>query len=112
MNCPHCDLAVFDTEGLEEASFIKSNKGNAMLLDGEGYKYTQNGSTINQIYWRCVYHPKKYGGCPGKAVTRGFYIKQKTGEHLHKPGVPIVKLIHGNSKEAKRLKMLEQELKQ
>ena len=44
------DLAVFDTEGLEEASFIKRNKGNAMLLDGEGYKYTQNGSTINQIY--------------------------------------------------------------
>ena len=79
-----------------------------MLVDSQGYRYTQNGSSSHQVYWRCCYHPKKYGSCPGKAVTRDFYIKQKTGVHKHKPGVPIVKLIHGNSKEAKRLKKMEQ----
>jgi len=89
---------------LEEASFTKSQFGNAMLVDKEGYRYTQNGSSKQSIYWRCHYYKKKHGSCPGKAVTEGFYIKQKTGIHLHQPNVPIVQLIHGNSKEAKLLK--------
>ena len=107
----HCDLAVFDTEGLEEASFTKSQFGNAMLVDRQGFKYVQNGSSAQQVYWRCIYHWKQKGSCPGKAVTRDFYITKKT-EHLHEPNVPIVATLHGNSKEAKRLKLIEMQQRQ
>ena len=82
-----------------------------MLVDKEGYRYVQNGSSKNSVYWRCIYYKKKYGLCPGKAVTEGFYVKQKSGVHLHKANEPIVHLIHGNSKEAKLLKQKEAENK-
>jgi len=83
-----------------------------MLIDKEGYKYSQNGSSKNTdtVYWRCTYYQKKYGSCPGKAMTEGFYIKSKS-DHIHKPNVPIVNLIHGNSKEARLLKQKQTENK-
>ena len=55
---------------------------------------------------------KNRGSCPGKAVTEGFFIRQKSGGHLHKPMEPIVKTPHGNSSQAKKLKMEEQQQNQ
>ena len=65
-----------------------------------------------RVYWRCVYYMKNRGSCPGKAVTEGFFIRQKSGGHLHKPMEPIVKTPHGNSSQAKKLKMEEQQRNQ
>ena len=79
-------------------------------MDNEGHKYYQNGSSKHQVYWRCEYYSKRKGSCPGKAVTRGFHITQKTGGHLHEPGVPIIKAIHGNTKEAKLMKQMKLDL--
>ena len=52
---------------------------------------------------------KNRGSCPGKAVTEGFFIRQKSGGHLHKPLEPIVRRPHGNSSQAKKL---QQEMQQ
>ena len=40
------------------------------------------------------------------------FIRQKSGGHLHKPMEPIVKTPHGNSSQAKKLKMEEQQRQQ
>jgi len=93
---------------VEEANFIKSQFGNAMLVDGQGYRYVQNGSSKTQIFWRCIYYAKSKGNCRGRAVTKGFNITKKA-EHKHKPNVPIIPWVHGNSKEARRLKLLEEQ---
>ena len=50
---------------------------------------------------------KNRGSCPGKAVTEGFHIRQKSGGHLHKPMEPIVRMPHGNSSQAKKIKQEE-----
>jgi len=50
---------------------------------------------------------KNRGSCPGKAVTEGFFIRQKSGGHLHKPMEPIVRMPHGNSSQAKKIKQEE-----
>jgi len=83
-----------------------------MLIDKEGHRYTQNGCSKNtdKVYWRCTYFAKRNGSCPGKAVTAGFYIVKKCA-HIHEPNVPIVHLMHGNSKEARLLKQLKEENK-
>ena len=51
---------------------------------------------------------KNRGSCPGKAVTEGFFIRQKSGGHLHKPLEPIVRRPHGNSSQAKKLQQEQQ----
>jgi hypothetical protein len=51
---------------------------------------------------------KNRGSCPGKAVTEGFFIRQKSGGHLHKPLEPIIRRPHGNSSQAKRLQSTDQ----
>ena len=91
----------------EEASFTKSQFGNPILVDSEGYTYTQHRvSNVNNatIYWRCVYHYKERGSCPARATTEGFYIKMKSKSHLHKPREPVVKRPHGNTKQARKIK--------
>ena len=55
---------------------------------------------------------KNRGSCPGKAVTEGFFIKQKSGGHLHKPMEPIVRMPHGNSSQAKKIKQEEMQRQQ
>jgi len=76
-----------------------------MLLDSDGYMYTRHRCDKETVYWRCIYHYKYRGNCPGRAKTEGFFIQSKTGGHLHKPREPIVKpKPHGNSKIAKALK--------
>ena len=97
------DLLYFVIVVLEEANFIKSQYGNAMLVDGQGYRYVQNGSSKTSIFWRCIYYGKSKGTCPGKAVTKGFDITKKA-EHKHEPNVPIVP-------SKRRLKQLEKENK-
>ena len=92
----------------EEASFTKSQFGNPILVDSEGYTYTQhrvsNVNNSTKIYWRCVYHYKERGSCPARATTEGFYIKMKSKTHLHKPREPVLKKPHGNTKTARKLK--------
>lgn len=93
---------------LEEARFTKSQFGKAILVDADGYRYSHSRMSDNRVYWRCVYYMKNRGSCPGKAVTEGFFIRQKSGGHLHKPMEPIVRMPHGNSSQAKKLKQEEQ----
>merc|ERR1712223_345726 len=97
---------------LEEARFTKSQFGKAILVDADGYRYSHSRMNDKRVYWRCVYYMKNRGSCPGKAVTEGFFIRQKSGGHLHKPMEPIVKTPHGNSSQAKKLKMEEQQRQQ
>merc|ERR1712223_761719 len=87
---------------LEEARFTKSQFGKAILVDADGYRYSHSRMNDKRVYWRCVYYMKNRGSCPGKAVTEGFFIRQKSGGHLHKPLEPIVRRPHGNSSQAKK----------
>lgn len=104
--------AAADGKALEEARFTKSQFGKAILVDADGYRYSHSRMNDKRVYWRCVYYMKNRGSCPGKAVTEGFFIRQKSGGHLHKPMEPIVKTPHGNSSQAKKLKMEEQQRNQ
>jgi len=104
--------AAADGKALEEARFTKSQFGKAILVDADGYRYSHSRMNDKRVYWRCVYYMKNRGSCPGKAVTEGFFIRQKSGGHLHKPMEPIVKTPHGNSSQAKKLKMEEQQRQQ
>jgi len=104
--------AAADGKALEEARFTKSQFGKAILVDADGYRYSHSRMNDKRVYWRCVYYMKNRGSCPGKAVTEGFFIRQKSGGHLHKPMEPIVKTPHGNSSQAKKLKLEEQQRQQ
>merc|ERR1712223_780152 len=97
---------------LEEARFTKSQFGKAILVDADGYRYSHSRMNDKRVYWRCVYYMKNRGSCPGKAVTEGFFIRQKSGGHLHKPMEPVVNTPHGNSSQAKKLKLEEQQRQQ
>jgi len=105
--------AAADGKGLlEEARFTKSQFGKAILVDADGYRYSHSRMNDKRVYWRCVYYMKNRGSCPGKAVTEGFFIRQKSGGHLHKPMEPVVNTPHGNSSQAKKLKLEEQQRQQ
>jgi len=97
-----------DGKALEEARFTKSQFGKAILVDADGYRYSHSRMNDKRVYWRCVYYMKNRGSCPGKAVTEGFFIRQKSGGHLHKPLEPIVRRPHGNSSQAKKLQQEQQ----
>jgi len=104
--------AAADGKALEEARFTKSQFGKAILVDADGYRYSHSRMNDKRVYWRCVYYMKNRGSCPGKAVTEGFFIRQKSGGHLHKPMEPVVNTPHGNSSQAKKLKLEEQQRQQ
>ena len=103
---------VVHLAAFEEARFTKSQFGRALLVDADGYRYSHSRMNDKRIYWRCVYYMKNRGSCPGKAVTEGFFIRQKSGGHLHKPMEPVVNTPHGNSSQAKKLKLEEQQRQQ
>ena len=99
---------VVHLAAFEEARFTKSQFGKAILVDADGYRYSHSRMNDKRVYWRCVYYMKNRGSCPGKAVTEGFFIRQKSGGHLHKPLEPIVRRPHGNSSQAKKLQQEQQ----
>ena len=103
---------VVHLAAFEEARFTKSQFGRALLVDADGYRYSHSRMNDKRVYWRCVYYMKNRGSCPGKAVTEGFFIKQKSGGHLHKPMEPIVRMPHGNSSQAKKIKQEEMQRQQ
>lgn len=68
-------------EELEEAMFMKSKYGNAVLMDKSGYVYRSNLKKESKIYWRCRSSEKFK--CPARAVTDGFQVVSWTGIHSH-----------------------------
>ena len=105
-------FVVVHLAAFEEARFTKSQFGRALLVDADGYRYSHSRMNDKRVYWRCVYYMKNRGSCPGKAVTEGFFIRQKSGGHLHKPMEPIVRMPHGNSSQAKKIKQEEMQRQQ
>lgn len=105
-------ILVFVAAPLEEARFTKSQFGKAILVDADGFRYSHSRMNDKRIYWRCVYYMKNRGSCPGKAVTEGFFIRQKSGGHLHKPLEPIIRRPHGNSSQAKKYNEQQQQVQQ
>ena len=105
-------MAFLYIAALEEARFTKSQFGKAILVDADGYRYSHSRMNDKRVYWRCVYYMKNRGSCPGKAVTEGFFIRQKSGGHLHKPLEPIIRRPHGNSSQAKKLQQEQQQQQQ
>jgi len=67
--------------GLEEATFMKSKYGNAVLIDKAGYVYRSNLKKESKIYWRCRNYERFK--CSARAVTDGFYVVSWNGEHSH-----------------------------
>ena len=67
--------------GLEEATFMKSKYGNALLVDKAGYVFRTNLKKESKIYWRCRNYERFK--CAARAVTEGFYVISWTGEHCH-----------------------------
>ena len=72
---------IYFTDKVEEAMFMKSKYGNAVLLDKAGYAYRSNLKKETKIYWRCR-NSEKYK-CPARAVTDGFQVMSWTGLHSH-----------------------------
>ena len=72
---------VPDPEKKEEAVFMRSKFGNAVLMDKSGYAYRSNLKKETKIYWRCR-DSERYKCC-ARAVTDGFYVINWTGSHNH-----------------------------
>lgn len=80
---PLIDLEVMKslfTDILEEARFSRTQHGNAMLVDSQNFCYMVNRKKERRIYWNC--HQRNHK-CKGTAITEGFYIIRKGGEHNH-----------------------------
>ena len=72
---------IYFTDKVEEAMFMKSKYGNAVLMDKAGYAYRSNLKKETKIYWRCLTSEKFK--CPARAVTDGFQVMSWTGLHNH-----------------------------
>jgi hypothetical protein len=72
-------------EGVEEANFVRGKRG-TLLVDGASFNYAVNRKSETKLYWKCV--ECKSRGCRGRAVTQGFYIIFKSGQHNHSPHSP------------------------
>ena len=65
----------------EEAVFMRSKFGNAVLMDKLGYVYRSNLKKESHMYWRCRDYERFK--CNAQAVTDGFYVMCWTGTHNH-----------------------------
>ena len=65
----------------EEAVFMRSKFGNAVLMDKLGYVYRSNLKKESRMYWRCRDYERFK--CNARAVTEGFYVTCWTGSHNH-----------------------------
>ena len=65
----------------EEAVFMRSKFGNAVLMDKLGYVYRSNLKKESRMYWRCRDYERFK--CNARAVTDGFYVMCWTGTHNH-----------------------------
>jgi hypothetical protein len=79
-------FGVFADKVEEEAMFMKSKYGNAVLMDKAGYVYRSNLKREAKIYWRCR-NSEKFK-CPARAVTDGFQVLSWTGPHSHPVPTP------------------------
>ena len=70
---------------VEEARFSRTQHGNAMLVDSQNYCYMINRKKERRIYWNC--HQRNHK-CKGTAITEGFFIVRKGGEHNHQAYPP------------------------
>ena len=69
----------------EEANFVRGKRG-TLLVDESSFNYAVNRKSETKLYWKCV--ECKSRGCRGRAVTQGFYIISKSGQHNHSPHSP------------------------
>ena len=83
-----CVFADFSGD-FEEAVFVKSKTGSALLLDKEGNLYTINNKSKKtaKIWWKCrqcrsVRDATKVKSS-GNAITDGPYVISWSGEHNH-----------------------------
>ena len=70
--------------------FVRSRKGNPLLLDSAGYLYTKSSSHKNSTYWAClsshIHHKdKKDMKCFARVVTDAYHITKYTAQHNHLP---------------------------
>ena len=77
-------LFSFISGDIVEARFSKTSRGNALLLDPDGFSYCMNQKKKNRIYWIC----NKFGKfgkhkCRGSAITEGFFIVKFSGPEGH-----------------------------
>ncbi len=75
-----CLLLVVVVEG-EEARFLKTKYGNAVLMDPKGYMYVADKKTSKKILWKCwSYKAEK---CKARAHTMDFKIVYQNCPHNH-----------------------------
>ena len=69
----------------EEAMFVPSKRGNANLMDTQGYIYMSNRyqSSTQKTYWVCCIRLRHK--CHARAVTSGNTVLQWSGVHTHPP---------------------------
>lgn len=72
-------------EELVEARFSRTQLGNALLVDPDGFCYCINRKREKRIYWVC--HQQRRYKCRGSAITEGFFIVKRGGAqgHTHTP---------------------------
>ncbi len=75
------DIQPLPHEFVEDANFVTSRKGTALLVDSDGQAYSMIRKSGTRSFWRCVQHKKMT--CPGRAVTASKFIVKKSGLHTH-----------------------------
>ena len=78
-------LVNFAGGDLVEARFSRTQLGNALLVDPDGFCYCINRKREKRIYWVC--HQQRRYKCRGSAITEGFFIIKRGGGqgHTHSP---------------------------
>ena len=76
-------------ETLERVKFLKSKRGNPVLVDSEGYTYLMNTQKSDKLYWVC--QQTKVENCRGSVITKGFHIAWRKIQHSHSPRLPPIK---------------------
>ena len=70
----------------EKAKFSKTQRGNPMLIDGEGYTYLMARKNSDRLYWTCRFaRTVNNDNCKASAVTKGLFIAKKFNYHNHEP---------------------------
>lgn len=74
-----------DSKEMVEARFSRTQLGNALLVDPDGFCYCINRKREKRIYWVC--HQQRRYKCRGSAITEGFFIIKRGGAngHTHSP---------------------------
>ena len=92
-------------DGLDDAQFIVSRRGNAQLVDKVGYIYNKHHVPGKKVWWKCSEYHKKPFDCRARAKAEGCYITRYTNIHTH----PVPELVEKETRKGTKLMITKYE---